>query len=319
MTLRPTEIVQPTNGQIIVATYDSNVLDSGRWLQEVIANTNADKVAGTGVDHLPQGGRTWLINGGMERGAVGGFGPWAAGTVAVNALSGWKIVNGTATRVSSPVDTGSGGSLQMVSSGSPGVVYQVVQDAAQLRGKTVTMRARVWGAGVQAVLFDDSGAASAVSAVASPTAFATIICSYVVGATANTITVDFVSEFTDTFWIDSVTLQPSVGALDYFPLTTPLEKWLIDENSGAMSFNARYFSDALSLQGEYVGVPWRARLQTLPASVTISYTPNPGVTDANLAGLSIVTSDDYGCVVSIVPTALSTDTYIFGATITYTI
>lgn len=148
MTIKPTIGPDKAGGRLTSVEYNRDVLQSARYLQEVLAGTNSDKVLATAITNLPQ--VNILVNGGLEHWDRGA-GPFTSSGANVNSAIGWVgLANGGGSLAVSKDTTnadlsGASASVTCTSGASTTEMSlsQALEEYAQINGHTITLTVRV--------------------------------------------------------------------------------------------------------------------------------------------------------------------------------
>lgn len=198
------------------------MIAEANYEQELLDGTNTDKIAALALSALPQQHANLLTNGGMEIWFRTTSGDSAAGDLVT--ADGWRIIaaSGTFARESTIVD-GSLYALKWIAT-LGGSVRQIVYNAEEFRGKTLTLTARVRAAAANQcyVFIQDAANFSASFLNSTSGAYETLIAQRAIDSATTQITVGIASGAATTLYVDNLMLALAPGAVPYHPLD-PLE------------------------------------------------------------------------------------------------
>lgn len=258
MTQRPTLTALGTNGQITLDEYNNRAMGSSRYLQELFAGTNSDKIAGLGVDALPMAGRNMLANGGFEswfRGVSFTSPDTATWTKAADC---WRVLNGTM-GTAGGLDSAGNFSASIVSPSGNTQIQQRLFGVERYWGKTITLTGRAQNganSAMQAFLYDNlggGGPSQYYPLVGGVTR--SIATGYTVTPGATAVYAGFTFPYAGTYSIDHAMLTPTLGPVAYQPDPPAIERRKIQQY----------------LVQRRINVKWRVQNTNEPISVYVPF------------------------------------------------
>jgi hypothetical protein len=298
------------NDQVTTTDWN-NILDFGRYTQEMLLGTNTDKIVGAALSQVPQYEKNILTNPGFEIWQRGNGPIDGSAAQAQAGADGWIVLGGHSTRDTGTVD-GSATSLKFDSNGSGATIYQITVEVEKYRSKQLSVSGRVIGAAAASgyvFLQDDfniyNGQVTALGA------FTTLTATGVIASNASIIYVGFVAQQNATYYLDNFMLTQTPGPVPYVPLD-PVEEWLrVRHRYQKLPFNCRFRTNSTNEHHQFT-IPF-IRMNGIPAAPIVDMT---GSSQANLLANPTVTNfSDTFATIDVVGSAANADTFITGATL----
>lgn len=312
MTTKPTLQTARSDGYLVTHTdWNTNVLQEGRYAQEVAAGTNTDKIAIGSVAGVQGYFDNILVNGGMEiwqRGA-GAFS--ASGAEFADRwdifLSGGSTVSVSQAAATNPNSKYMASGTYTHAVGGQCLLYQKIENWQEYVGRNVTVTAILSstnGTGCFIQIGDGVSAANTNNAVAGG---APTVCSvtYTVNLAATLLQISIVlNTASTTFTIDNIALYEGSITNPYYVATPPDQELLRCQRHYQKVTHSQRFRSSAANEFRDVGIIYPVRMMAAP-TVTLSTTG----TRNNIAAATVVDINPDAHRYELQATATTTDTF----------
>lgn len=312
MTTKPTlGAYRGVNDQVTTTDWN-NLLDFGRWTQEMLAGTNGtEKIAASALSLVPQYEKNILTNPGFEIWQRNN-GPNNGGAGQVQAgADGWVVLGGTSTRDTGTVDS-SATSLKLDSNGQGGSIFQFVYEVEKYRSKAVSITGRVIGAAAAAgyvFVQDDFNIYNGQTT--SLGAFTTLSATGVIASNATVIIAGFVAQQNASYFLDNFMLTQTPGPVAYVPLD-PVEEWdRARRRFARLPFHCRFRTSSASEHHQFT-INYPSMVFSPPNAPFIDLS---GATQANIASIAVTNWGPTFTTLDVVGSAANTDTFVTSAVV----